>query len=275
MSSRPHNGRPEILSPDQKEDIVNRVEQDPFSTAVSFAREYGVTAPTITSVLKKNGLRCRTAATQTKLTEQHCAKRIAFCRTLLEEWDDDKLRSIIFSDEKTFCSDVSWRSKVYRPDNCRHVAKYVQRTARSGRITNYYWGAIGCDGPVTDLVRIEGKFNASKYMSVIRSHVIPMMDRFEQPCIFMQDNSPVHKAGRVMSLLSRQQFEVMEWPPLSPDLNPIENVWSHMIRNWPTIHPRRPEVLDAACQERWTALRDDHGIAAVSPNVIFFKANAI
>lgn len=53
FNTKPHTGRPEVLSPEQKQDIVNRVEQDPFSTAVSFAREYGVSEPTVSSVLKK------------------------------------------------------------------------------------------------------------------------------------------------------------------------------------------------------------------------------
>lgn len=270
VNSKPHHGRPEVLTQLQKDDIVNRVTENPFSTAISFAREYGVNDKTVSSVLKTNGLHCHTAATQTRLTEEHRINRIAFCRMLLEEWDENKLRSIIFSDEKTFCTDVSWRSKVYRPSNTRYDPRYVKETGRSSRITNHYWGTIGFEGPSSDLIRIEGKFNSTKYMQIIRAHVVPMMLRFDRPRIFMQDNSPVHTCSKTMALLARQNFELMDWPPLSPDLNPIENVWSYMIYNWPTIYPRRPDILDAVVQERWNGLRGNHGIIyelSISKNI--------
>lgn len=259
LNSKPRSGRPNVLNENQKKEIIDRIEENPFSTAVSFAREYGVDRKTISAEIKRNNLQCRTAATQTKLTEEHKINRIAFCRMLLEEWDDDKLKSIVFSDEKTFCTDVSWRSKVYRPFNTRYEPKYVKTSTRSGRITNNYWGAIGNEGPLTDLVRIDGKYNSHKYMRIIRTHVTPMMRNSNPPKIFMQDNSPVHTAGNVMALLSRQNFELMDWPPLSPDLNPIENVWSYMENNWPTIHPRNVDTLDVVVQERWTQLHNNHG----------------
>lgn len=250
--------------------IVERMEKDPFLTAKGFARECNVNASTISAVLKRNGLKCYTAARQTALTEQHRINRLAFCRMMLDEWDDDKLENIIFSDEKTFCTDVSWRSKVYRPFNVRYESPYVQTTTRSGPITNNYWGAIGKEGPMCDIVQIEGRFDSHRYMRMIlRAHVLPIMQRFDPPRIFMQDNSPVHTTGNVMAWFSRQNFELLDWPPLSPDLNPIENVWSYMEHDWPPIHPRNPNTLDVVVQQRWNDLRSNQGdLSAIHINKI-------
>lgn len=44
----------------------------------------------------------------------------------------------------------------------------------------------------------------------------------------MQDNAPSHKAARTMRELSERKITPIEWPPYSPDLIPIQNVWSMM-----------------------------------------------
>lgn len=259
INVKPRSGRPQSLNSEIKANIIERIHQNPSLTAVSFAREHNVSRPTISAVFKENGLNCYTAATQTRLTEQHRINRLAFCRKMLDEWDETRLQNIIFSDEKTFCTDVSWRSKVYRPFNSRYEPPYVKTTSRSGRVTNNYWGAIGKEGPVTDIVRIVGKFNSDQYLRILRNHVLPTMRSFSPPRIFMQDNSPVHKSKRCMAWFSRQTFELLEWPALSPDLNPIENVWSFMENGWPQIHPRNSETLDQVVQERWSGLRNNQG----------------
>ena len=41
-----------------------------------------------------------------------------------------------------------------------------------------------------------------------------------------QDNAPVHKSEVVRNFLAQEQWEVLDWPAYSPDLNPIENIWA-------------------------------------------------
>lgn len=254
-NARPRQ-RPKILTDDQENEIIRRIRENPFLTAISFAREYGVTDKTISAIFKRNGLKCQTAAVQTALKEEHRINRIAFCENMLE-WPEERLNSIIFSDEKTFCSDVKWRSKVYRPYNTRYEPHFVKTERMSGRITAAYWGAISINGPVTELVKINGKLSSSQYLRVIRRHLTPVMQNNR---IFMQDNSPVHTARNVMEFLSRRPYETMPWPPLSPDLNPIENVWSYLTNGWPLMENRTEDALNELVQRRWQELRNNPGM---------------
>lgn len=203
----PRPGQPNVLNAQQKQEVIEKVEEDPFLTATELGREYNVSYMTIIRVLKTHGLHCRTAATQTKLTEDHKINRVAFCQTLLENWDENKLNSIIFSDEKTFCSDIKWKKIVYRPINKRYDANYTKTQNLSGRISAAYFGTISIDGPVTDIVQIQGRFNSTMYLNILKKHIRPLMQNKKR--IYMQDNSPVHTAKKVMAYLANRNFETM------------------------------------------------------------------
>ena len=41
----------------------------------------------------------------------------------------------------------------------------------------------------------------------------------------MRDNSRVHIAIIVQDWFAERDIDVMDWPPYSPDMNPIENLW--------------------------------------------------
>lgn len=56
--------------------------------------------------------------------------------------------------------------------------------------------------------------------------------------IFMHDNAPTHRAYIIRELLTDLSLLVMEWPPNSPDLNPIENIWALLKCKIYEIEPR-------------------------------------
>ena len=44
----------------------------------------------------------------------------------------------------------------------------------------------------------------------------------------MQDNVPPHSSSMKITELRARGISTIEWPPSSPDLNPIESVWNQM-----------------------------------------------
>ena len=67
----------------------------------------------------------------------------------------------------------------------------------------------------------------------------------------MHDNAPAHRANRTREFLQVSGINVLEWPAVSPDLNPIEHLWDHMKRVLRTTEPK-PRSSD----ELWAVLLD-------------------
>lgn len=69
LNELPRRSRTNVLNAEQENEIIERIEENPFLTAAGFAREYGVSRPVIASLFRRHGLTCRTAARETRLKE--------------------------------------------------------------------------------------------------------------------------------------------------------------------------------------------------------------
>src|ERR1700761_4074620 len=66
------------------------------------------------------------------------------------------------------------------------------------------------------LCRIEGVMNQNSYQEVLRTSMLPSIEKRYGPnnmrqCIFQQDNAPCHKAVSVGAYLRRAHVVTMEW----------------------------------------------------------------
>lgn len=85
--------------------------------------------------------------------------------------------------------------------------------------------------------------------------------------IFQHDNTPSHTAIIVCEALDEMQIDVMDWPPHSPDLNPIENLWTLLKQKIYELRPgllhmrnndEMKDLLVATAQEAWNILDWKH-----------------
>jgi hypothetical protein len=93
------------------------------------------------------------------------------------------------------------------------------------------WGAIGF-GLKSELVFFEnGTVNSHQYLAGIQG----LCDQADSTYgarnwVFVQDGAACHTSQEAVSTLCQRCVLNPEWPPNSPDLNPIETVWGVMKR---------------------------------------------
>ena len=72
--------------------------------------------------------------------------------------------------------------------------------------------------------------------------------------IFMDDNDPKHRSKICIDFLAEQHITHIRPSPKSPDILPIENVWSMMITAVYKLKPRTLADLKKAMKKAWRDL---------------------
>jgi hypothetical protein len=91
--------------------------------------------------------------------------------------------------------------------------------------------------------------NASKYQDVLQQHAQPYFTAIypDGNFVFQQDNAPCHKAISIRHFLDSNGITTLTWPPYSPDLNCIENLWATLKRKLhEQFYTTRQQLITAA-----------------------------
>ena len=79
-----------------------------------------------------------------------------------------------------------------------------------------------------------------------------------------QDNATSRKAKTVVDHLKARRVRVLDWPANSPDLSPIENLWSSLKDNISTrlsrCKPPTVAKMDDIGQDEWRKLVGDRTV---------------
>ena len=87
---------------------------------------------------------------------------------------------------------------------------------------------------------------------MLRENFVPKARTiFGDNFIFQQDNAPAHKASDTMAFFDDNNIKLLPFPPGSPDLNPIENIWGILKSSVAKRFPKKTEELERFAIEEW------------------------
>ena len=75
---------------------------------------------------------------------------------------------------------------------------------------------------------------------------------YKHGSIFMHDGAPCHQSKKTLTYLHRKKVCLLcDWPPQSPDLNPLENLWRILKRNVSIGNPANKEDIWNLIMDEW------------------------
>lgn len=103
-------------------------------------------------------------------------------------------------------------------------------------------GSIRLDGGIC-CMSIEGATTREVFREYIRQVLGPALRKGD---IVVVDNLSVHKDGECATLVQALGASLRFLPPYSPDLNPIEKMWSKVKQSLRSAKARTPQKLQKA-----------------------------
>ena len=203
---------------------------------------------TVQRLAHSSDLVARRRSKKPLLTPVHKGKRLDFA---VRHNDTRFWKNVVYTDESYFRCGTK-NTWVWVPKGTIPPPNLTQKFAPSVMV----WGGICARGKTTLHVFETGtRVNSILYQQCLRGNLIAAANHLYHDRAawkLMQDGATVHTSRSTRNWLKRQRIRVVEgWPPQSPDLNPIENLWSIIGHKVGLREPRTRMELHQYVLEEW------------------------
>lgn len=251
--------KPKLSIPEQR-NICRLANSNPSVTGPMIKEAlqlHHVSERTIRRVLVKRGnLKSHYAARKPFISPKNRLARLKWAKEHVD-WTDEQWDNVFWSDESPFHYKCQGRKRVWRGKNMRLDPKCMQGTVKHIQKI-MVWGCMNTRG-VGSIHHIKGIMDSPYYVNMIKLRVPEAVNKYSlsRSYIFQQDNDPKHTSHATRDFFKEIKANVMTWPAQSPDLNPIENLWSRINQLSKTRNIKNDEECWKFFQEQWNKITPD------------------
>jgi len=188
-------------------------------------------------------------------------------------WQYKEWERVIWSDEASIQVGLDpYPRWLFRSEGEKFHRTCLKAAFKTSRQSIMVWACFHGDTKGTLIVFEKGSIDSLVYQNTLREGLLGLIEEEEgiletqlrpSSLIFMQDNAPIHKSNSTLEFLRSFNISPMAWPPNSPDLNPIENIWALFKKEFHSRWSARRAISSAAIKfpemktmliESWEAL---------------------
>lgn len=270
------SGRPKSARRDENIFAVSQLicsQDDQPGTSKStreISRTLSISQTSVMEIAKKDlGLRCFKRVPVQILSTATKQKRLDRARALLRRLSVARCKRVFFTDEKAFYLDapISTQNNRVWAANRKAEVSAERLLAPRAKFSQHVMVSAGVSyGGKSRLhfVSDQTKINAQHYTdNLLPPLVDDCQNLLQDDFVFQQDGAPAHTARQAQDWLMNNTPDFIskdEWPPNSPDLNPLDYcVWGLMLAAYQkhVPKPKTKAELKTLLKTIWANLSQD------------------
>ena len=243
------SGRPRKSSKREDQKIVKMTEDNKEMSVKDLSqnlKEKGLSLSysTIRRRLIEAGLKFGTASSKPFLTEIQKIYRVRFAkRNKNRNWNN-----VLFTDEATIS--LSPRNKRFWKRRGENV--YIRRYKHYQKI--HIWGSFSKFG-FGKIYLFKENLTGNKLIEIYEKALLPSSRMIKAVhWILVEDNDPKHTSKVAETWREKHNIDRISWPSNSPDINPIENIWSLLKDKIAELKPSNLDQLEKNIKTIWSNL---------------------